>query len=318
MTPIRHGWSKPSTILFATEFPANEKAFAFAVAEAIECGSELIIFHAYDHGGASAPGTPGNRRHHYAAARIAKKQFEPLALRARELGIECRIAVRPGQAADEILNFLRGRRIGRLVIGARTPGPTGKLLVGSVAETLLRSANVPVNIVGPFVVEGAYHNFATHTILCSVGAHESSQVVVRFAAELAARHNAHLILQHVIPPQESARVLAGRTVGQIENELMGFIPARLVGKIRARTNVVLGDPTEELLYQGRVQQANLIVVGAHGASHFAAVTNGALVYKVLAYARCPVLTLSPVVLAESGTYGDVHEPSEVNFLAGVL
>ncbi len=31
---IKPEWSKPSTILFASEIPANEKAFAFAVAQA--------------------------------------------------------------------------------------------------------------------------------------------------------------------------------------------------------------------------------------------------------------------------------------------
>jgi len=45
---IKPGWSKPSTILFATEIPANERAFNFALAEAREFGADLILFHAYD------------------------------------------------------------------------------------------------------------------------------------------------------------------------------------------------------------------------------------------------------------------------------
>ena len=63
-----------------------------------------------------------------------------------------------------------------------------------------------------------------------------------------------------------------------------------------------GDPTEELLYQGRAQQADLIVLGAQGASAFAAITRHGVVYKVLAHAHCPVITLSPVVLAECGAH----------------
>jgi hypothetical protein len=47
-TVLKPGWSKPSTILFASEIPANEKAFAFALAQAVEFGAELILFHAYD------------------------------------------------------------------------------------------------------------------------------------------------------------------------------------------------------------------------------------------------------------------------------
>jgi len=45
---LKPGWSKPSTILFASEIPANQKAFAFALAQAQEFASDLILFHAYD------------------------------------------------------------------------------------------------------------------------------------------------------------------------------------------------------------------------------------------------------------------------------
>ena len=45
---LKPGWSKPSTILFASEIPANEKSFAFALAQAVEFGAKLILFHAYD------------------------------------------------------------------------------------------------------------------------------------------------------------------------------------------------------------------------------------------------------------------------------
>ena len=81
--------------------------------------------------------------------------------------------------------------------------------------------------------------------------------------------------------------------------------------------VVPGDPTEELLYQGRAQQADLIVLGAQGASAFAAITRHGVVYKVLAHAHCPVMTLSPVVLAECGSKAGAGHPSEA-YMAGVF
>jgi nucleotide-binding universal stress UspA family protein len=122
----------------------------------------------------------------------------------------------------------------------------------------------------------------------------------------------------VIPDQERVEVLAGRTLSDVENELLSFIPADLKGKINVRTRAVLGDPTEELLYQGRSQKANLIVMGAQGASQFAALTRAGIVYKVLAYAQCPVITLSPIVLAASGaTTEDRLRRSELS-LAGVF
>jgi nucleotide-binding universal stress UspA family protein len=315
---IRPGWSKPSTILFASEIPANQKAFAFALAQASEFGAGLILFHSYDTLVVAASETSGIRYYDYAAAaRTEMKSLEPLARQAEQAGIHCEIVVRPGLPADQILAFLRERSIDRVVMGTHSPGPIGKLLVGSVAEAVLRSSSVPVYIVGPEAVEGSYRNFATRNILCAVRLQEASYIVASFAAELAAQHNARLILQHVIRPQERAEMLAGRSIDQIEAELHGLVPADLQGKITVHSIVVPGDPTEELLYQERAQLADLIVLGAQGASAFAAITRHGVVYKVLAHAHCPVITLSPSVLASCGLSNEAHHPAEM-YMAGVF
>ena len=315
---IKPGWSKPSTILFASEIPANEKAFAFALAQAAEFDANLIVFHAYDTLIVAASETSGIRYYDYAAAARAEiKNLDPLAQRVRAAGVQCEVIVRPGLPADQIFAFLREREIDRVVMGTHSPGPIGKLLVGSVAEAVLRTAKVPVYIVGPDVVDGSYRNFAIRTILCAVSLQEASHVVAAFASELAAQHSARLILQHVIRPQEKAEVLATRTIEQIEASLNSLIPTEFHGKIAVQTIVVPGDPTEELLYQCRAQQADLIVLGAQGASAFAAVTRHGIVYKVLAHSHCPVITLSPVVLAECGAKTDKPRPSEA-YLAGVF
>jgi nucleotide-binding universal stress UspA family protein len=266
----------------------------------------------------AASETSGIRYYDYAAAARAEMHLlEPLAKLVRDAGVQCELVVRPGLAADQILAFTRERRIDRIVMGTHSPGPIGKLLVGSVAEAVLRTARVPVYIVGPDVVDASYRNFATQTILCAVSLHEASYIVAGFAAELAAQHKGRLILQHVIKPQERAEVLAGRTLEQIEADLMAMVPRALQGKVPVQTIVVPGDPTEELLYQGRAQQADLIVLGAQGASAFAAITRHGVVYKVLAHSHCPVITLSPVVLAECGAKAEKPQTSEV-YMAGVF
>jgi len=317
-TVMKPGWSKPSTILFASEIPANQKAFAFAVAQAKEFGANLILFHAYDTLVVAASETSGIRYYDYAAAaRTEKHQLEPMAEQVRKEGIQCEVVVRPGLAADQVLAFAREREIDRIVMGTHSPGPIGKLLVGSVAEAVLRTARVPVFIVGPDVVDGNYRKFATRTILCAVSLQEASKVVAVFAAELAVEHGARLVLQHVIRPQERAEILAGRSLDEIERDLMLLVPPKLQNKIAIQTIVVPGDPTEELLYQGKAQQADLIVLGAHGASAFAAITRHGVVYKVLAHAHCPVITLSPVVLAECGSKPEKLQAAEA-YMAGVF
>lgn len=315
---MKPGWSKPSTILFASEIPANEKALSFAVAQAREFGANLILFHAYDTMVVAATETSGIRYYDYAAtARVEINQLEPCAQRIRAEGIPCEIIVRPGLPADQILAFVREREIDRVVMGTHSPGPIGKLLVGSVAEQVLRSSKVPVCIVGPDVLDGRYRNFAIRTILCAVSMNEASEMVAAFAADLAAHHGARLVLQHVIKPQERAEILGGRTIDDLEDDLLALVPNKVRNEIRVQTIVVPGDPTEELLYQARAQQADLAVLAAQGASAFAAIARQGIVYKVLAHSHCPVITLSPAMLQESGVKYLREHRAEV-FLAGVF
>jgi nucleotide-binding universal stress UspA family protein len=315
---LKPGWTKPSTILFASEIPANQKALSFAVAQAREFGANLILFHAYDTMVVAASETSGIRYYDYAAAARAEIQhLEPLAQNIREQGVPCEIVVRPGLAADQILAFLRDREVDRIVMGTHSPGPIGKLLVGSVAEAVLRSAHVPVYIIGPDVVDAKYSNYAVRTILCATSLNETSTLVAGYAAELALEHNARLVLQHVIKPQEREEELAGRTIEDLEDDMLSLIPDKLQRLVPVQTVIVPGDPTEELLYQARAQQADLVVMGAQGASAFAAIARSGVVYKVLAHSHCPVITLSPALLADCGVK-HFHEHRAEVFLAGVF
>ncbi|HLY43611.1 MAG TPA: universal stress protein [Terracidiphilus sp.] len=315
---MKPGWSRPSSILFASEIPANERAMAFAVAQAREFGAKLILFHAYDTMVVAASETSGVRYYDYAAAaRAEREHLEPLAQRVRASGVPCEVVVRPGLAADQILKFLQEHSVDRIVMGTHCPGPIGKLLVGSVAEAVLRTAPAPVCVVGPDVADAAYRNYAVGTILCALSLLETSHVIARFAADVAQQHSARLVLQHVIRPQDRTAVLASRNIQQIEGDMLGLIPAEQREKLTIETVVVPGDPTEELLYQAGALRADLIVLGAHKASAFAAVARQGVVYKMMAHSQCPVMTLSPVVLAESGVVTGKEHPIEA-YIAGVF
>src|SRR5258708_23736696 len=144
-------------------------------------------------------------------------------------------------------------------MGTQSLGPIGKLLVGSVAEAVLRTSTVPVMIVGPHVVEGNVHNFETRTILCAVSMLDTSIVVATFAASLALKHHARLILQHVIKPQERSQGLAGRSIDQIEGDLFALVPRDVQERIDVQAIVVPGDPAAAVLYQHKAQEADLVV-----------------------------------------------------------
>ena len=315
---IKPGWSKPSTILFTSEFPANEKAFTFALSQATEFGAELIIFHVCDNFELNQSDSAPSLGNEYAAVREAKRRFDALCRRAKDLGIRCKVVIRMGWPAEQILNFLEERKVDRVIMGAHSPGPVGKLLVGSVAEAVLRSANAPVCIVGPHVLEDSYRNLEGRKILCDVSQQQARSVVASFGSALATSHNASLILHHVISPQERDEVLAYRTIDELEAELPTLVPSHVQKKLGLRTRVAFGDPIEELLYQGRSKQAHIIVLGALGASQFAAVSRAGTVYKILAYAHCPVMVLSPVLLSEFGSAESQAQVSKLHYVAGVI
>ena len=314
---LKPEWTRPGVILFASELPTNEKAFAYALAEAEKSGAELVILHVVDTLRTSSAVASGIMYYDYeAAASEETRELEPRVARARAAGVRARLVMRPGLPADQILAYAQEHPVGRIVMGTHSPGPVSKLLVGSVAEAVLRNAAVPVLIVGQQAADGADRNFEVRTVLCAVSFVASSGMVAQFAAEVAERHGAQLILQHVIQPQNRREALAGRTMGQLEGDLLALIPGAHE-KVEVQAIVVTGDPAQELLYQSRAQQADLIVMGAHGASAFAAATRNGVVYKVLAHAHCPVITLSPCLL-ESGPCGPTKVAMVETYLAGVI
>jgi len=309
-------WIKPATILFAATVPVNEKAFRFALAEAAEHKACLIIFNAYDTFLTSTAQSSGIVYYDFDGARLeAKRTLTPLAERVRAAGVQCRVEVKPGFAAEQILAFAREFAVDRIVMGTRSPGSIGKLFVGSVAEEVLRRSPVPVCVVGPNAVDGEYRHYAVRRILCGVSHLTGFAPATTFAAELAAQYGARLTLLHVIQSEQHGTLLSAEMEIRLEHEMLAMMPHNLENP-DADAIVSSGDPAIEILCRGRAPLADLIVLSAHEASALDALARNGVVYKVIAGAECPVLTLSPALLAAAGVQPE-HEPEE-SYLAGVF
>jgi hypothetical protein len=81
-------------------------------------------------------------------------------------------------------------------------------------------------------------------------------LVADFAAELAAQHNARLILQHVICPRKRAGQHSDHSIDQIEADLLALVPPELEGRITVRVIAGPGDPAEVLFYQARTRRSD--------------------------------------------------------------
>ena len=83
------------------------------------------------------------------AFRTAEETLAGVAFRLKEQNVACAYEVRRWYAVDQIKEFIRERGIERLILGTSSRGKLGKLLIGSVAEELIRSLDIPVCTVGP-------------------------------------------------------------------------------------------------------------------------------------------------------------------------
>jgi nucleotide-binding universal stress UspA family protein len=136
MFPIR-------TILHPTDFSeCSEAAFRTACSLARDNDARLIALHvigpAEDPFSAvdGAPGVPSVDRN---ALRERLRDLSP-----PDLGIELEPELREGYAAAEILRVAEESQCDLIILGTHGRGEVGRLLVGSVAETVVRGARCSV------------------------------------------------------------------------------------------------------------------------------------------------------------------------------
>jgi nucleotide-binding universal stress UspA family protein len=232
-----------------------------------------------------------------AALESVEKTLESWCELARRQGIGCDALVREGAAAHQIAAAVRQFQADRLILGTRSRSKLGKLLLGSVAEQVLRSVNLPVLTVGPeahLPVEPRIAGGAQRVVLHATSLRETSRPSAALACQIAASQGARLVLLHVLPPRDEME-LSGLPTGLDSTALRELrILAEQTGAdccTAVEPHVVHGNPFIEILAEAAECHAGMIVLGVTQRSAFENLTRDRTVYRVLAHARCPVLTL---------------------------
>lgn len=143
----------PHKILVATDFSdVSEHATTYAREIAHGLGAELILLHVYEvpmlalpiEGAVVSPATwATDLSVHW------QKRLDESAARQRGTGVPVKALLRTGVTHEEIHRVAESEGADLLVIG--THGRTGanRLLLGSVAERVIRTAKIPVLSVSP-------------------------------------------------------------------------------------------------------------------------------------------------------------------------
>jgi len=120
------------------------KAFDYALEEHRE--DELVVLHVIDPMQGDYEPIESNAQ----AVKRSEKVQADVETRLDEAGDEhpaVDVVTREGRPADEIIDHANTDEIDQVVMGSRGLSGVKRLLLGSVAETVVRRAEVPVNIV---------------------------------------------------------------------------------------------------------------------------------------------------------------------------
>ncbi len=232
----------------------------------------------------------------------AKERLERISLGLGEIPHHCH--VRHGQVWQNLAEIVRQNEIDLIVVGTHGRTGLGKLLLGSVAEDILRHAPCPVLTVGPKVAgraklpalqarrrDVAPVDLELHEIVFATNFGQDATTAAKTAVLLAEEFQAHLTLLHVI---ENYTEL-GSHPGPIEEglrRLQELVPADAVLQYMPERALEFGSATECILRIAAEREADMIVLGARGTLEVGTThLPWSTTHHVLANAQCPVLTV---------------------------
>jgi len=213
--------------------------------------------------------------------------------------------VRFGDPAEEIAGLARSAAVD--IVAMATHGQTGlrHLLLGSVAEQVLRELSIPVLLVRPTdgIEDCAPARPAQRrpTVIVPLDGTPVAQQSLDCAAALALIAGARLVLVAVEPAVSDVAIPEAGVIPywvQAEHEdailrLNTYLrqsATQLASKgLAVETRLAEGSPAEQILHISAAEHADLIVMTTHGRTGMKRLLRGSVATKVLQHADVPVL-----------------------------
>jgi len=191
------------------------------------------------------------------------------------------------------------KQLGSDLIVLGTHGRTGlrKLLMGSVAERVLRSSAVPVMTVGPAVACELASDGKFRRVLLATNFTPGSAEAACYARAFAEQDEAELVLVHACKKvrQGGFDKRSDPSVAEVLHRLHEAIPGTDTLRRRPEALVEFGEAGARIVEVAKQKKADLIVMGIRNAGSVLAATHldVGTAHNVVAQAPCPVLTVRP-------------------------
>lgn len=280
---------KLKKILWTTDFsPASEASLPHAIALARRYESKVYLAHVIvpqPYPMVSPEAVPYLED----LRRGSSSRLNALAESDRLQGIPHEVLVARGEVAEELNTMVREHQIDLLVLATHGRRGLRRLLLGSVAEEVWRTAECPVLTVGPHTLARHDEDIVLRHILYPTDLSAESFAAAPFALSFALEYESRLTVLHVVPAaiRTSARLLARA----FRDELHEIFPAETVPWCEPECIVESGEPAETILRIAKERRADLIVLGVRSPEALARQHLSNVAYPVVAGADCPVLTV---------------------------
>lgn len=274
-------------ILFATDFSRpSAEALPYALSLAHKYDATVIAAHIRP----ESIGAPMEIREGLESLGIKHGKGEGDGLAHLETALHSvrhEIVSKEGDVWTELSEIVRTAGVDLIVIGTHGRTGAGKLLMGSVAETIFRHAPCPVVTVGPEVSGEPAAIADLHEILFPTDFSAESLTALPYAISLAQQDHARLYLLYV-----AGKFQRGETL--VDTQLRNLIPPNAKLFCEPKVIVEVGPPAERVLAVAEELGTDLIVLGVKPTPSFfeaSAHLPQATAYKIVSHAQCPVLTV---------------------------
>lgn len=304
-----------SQILCPTDFSrcaANALPYSADLAQRFDARLHLfhsLVVHDVDPGNAAHP-LPNMEELYRALEEHAASELRRMVEQER---VEIRTAQRRGiSAAGGILEYADEHDIDLIVMATHGRRGLKRLLLGSVAEEIVRLASCPVMTVPQCHDGGGKPNIAS--VLVPIDFSDHARLAIDYAGELASLFDANLHLLHVVDeviyPDFYPPILPPG--GQLSDDLRDRSLERLrqlaaeLGDVAPSTqlHVRAGRAAPEIGAFADERSTDLIVIASHGLTGLSHMLLGSVTEQVVRRAPCPVFTVKAFAKSEIGASSD--------------
>jgi nucleotide-binding universal stress UspA family protein len=224
--------------------------------------------------------TPGGST---ARTREATAYLARIAEALRAKGAVVDIHVPSGKPAPTLVDLAVRGNYSLILMGSHGRSGLPRLLLGSVAEEVLRRSPLPLLIVPPRTT--AMEKPKLKRIVVPLDGSHRSAAILPHVAILAKATGARLLFTTVVEPHAReeipVEVLAKSLFRDQKNLLRQGIPTELI--------IRYGNPADEILSLGDVQNADLVALSTHGRTGLERARFGSVAESILRRGRRPLL-----------------------------